>query len=1157
MVANATGVAVSLQGMLRALHMVPIHLAMLIATASLAPQATAASQVEVDGRLRVLFLGDRGHHQPEARLHQVYGEMGRARIAIDYEEKVEAVTSERLALYDVLMVYANHLQIAPENEAAIAGWVHGGGGLFAVHCASACFPDSAMWGRLIGARFASHGGEVFTQTLTESKHPVTQDWQPFTSWDETYVHSEHQSNQRQVLSTRDGEPWMWVRKQGAGRIIYTASGHDERTWSQPAFVDILKRGIAWAAGEDAAKAWRAAGDLPALKYRDESTVPNYERRDPRPQYQLPLAVEDAQRHMQAAAGFRIELFASEPDITNPIAMCWDELGRLWVLESTDYPNQVNANGRGQDKITVCTDTDGDGRADKFTTFAEGLNIPTAITRWGKGVIIAQAPDVIYLSDEDGDGRADARKTLFTGFGRGDTHAGPSSFSFGPDGWIYGTVGYSAFDGVVGGERVRLTMGVYRFRPDGSKLEPVGRFTNNTWGFGFNPEGELFGSTANGAPSFHIGLPQHQLRALDPQATGAAPIMGFAQLHHLSPYLRQVDVFGGYTAAAGHTFTASASLPPHIPGNTAMICEPTGHLVSMAEAVPVGSSYRTEGGWNLVASSDEWFSPVQAEVGPDGAVWIADWCEFIVQHNPTPNPRSGGFQAETGTGNAHINPLRDRERGRIWRIVPTVSAELAPIPTLKGASPTALIAVLDHPNRFWRMHAQRLLSQLSPSSASAALFEAWPNTSDRQRVHLIPLVFRLAGAMRSSDEGPLAGLRATDSSVVRATLRELPASEASSDMLMASNLIFAPDAGLRRAAWLAAARMPESRELGKLLGVAAVLPDLKDDPFLLDALALAGMQHAPGFLEGLMPLLERDRMLEGEPAPNLFANPDFTQGRTTGDRAGGEVGRDAQPADWRVRTYSGNAQHSWVEGGRNGGMCLRIESTDGADSSWYQDVAVQPRTRYRLSAWIRTEGLVSLRNGMGALLNVHTMGQTVTAAVLGDSDWQRVEVEFETGAGQRSVSINCLFGGWGWASGTAYYDDLSLTEIRGGSLAADLARRVGEARGRDAGARRAALMEAGDASQGEEVLRKNPTASCLRCHSLAGEGGLIGPALDDVGNRLTHEQLLDSLLDPNAVLAEGFAGGVSPMPPMGGVLADEDIRNLVAYLSSLNTEGGQK
>ena len=1095
-----------------------------------------------DNRLHVLFLGDRGHHQPEARLHQVYGQLGRARIAVDYEERVEALVPERLALYDVVMVYANHLEIATANEVALKQWVEAGGGLFAVHCASACFPESEIWGELVGARFASHGGEVFTQRVVDDAHPVTDGWEPFTSWDETYVHDEHLSEGRRVLAMREEEPWTWVRQQGKGRVIYTASGHDARTWSQPAFVDLLIRGTVWAAGEEAAARWRAAGELPALRYRDEDTVPNYERRDPKPQYQLPLEVEDAERHLQVSAGFRVELFASEPEITNPIAMCWDERGRLWVLESIDYPNEVNDDGRGRDRIVICEDTDADGRADEFTVFVDGLNVPTAITRWKDGVIIAQAPDVIYLADTDGDDRADAREVLFTGFGRGDTHAGPSSFTYGPDGWIYGAVGYSAFSGEVGGEQVRLTMGVYRFRPDGSALQPVGRFTNNTWGFGFDPMGELFGSTANGAPSFHIGLPQHQLRALSPQNPGAQPVAAFSQLHHLSPYLRQVDVFGGYTAAAGHQFTASTTLPAYIPPSTALICEPTGHLVSMSQPVADGSSYRTEGGWNLIASSDEWFSPVQAEVGPDGAVWVADWYEFIVQHNPTPNPQRGGFEGRNGKGNAHINPLRDRERGRIWRVVPTASAETAPAPRLVGANAEQLIAATDHPNRFWRMQAQRLLDQHSPSEVSAALIEAWPSLSARQRTHLTPLMFRSGAVADAQAVDRFAGLRERDPAVQRATLRALPASNEATAALRRSNLLFTPDASLRREAWLAAARMPEDAELGKLLAASAVLPDVADDPFLADALALAGLRHAPGFLEGLMPLLEMERVQASEPMPNLMPNPGFEEGA-------GEL-----PESWRPRTYSGQASHAWVDGGRNGGKCLQISSDIGSDNSWYADIAVKPRTKYRFSGWVRTEGLEPRRNGMGALFNVHTMGQTVTQPVRGDQDWTRVELEFETGAGQRSISINCLFGGWGWAVGTAWYDDVSLVELRGGSLATSLAQRIGEVRGRGTAQLTEELLQGGDATRGEQVLRENPIASCLRCHALGGEGGKIGPALDGVAARLTREQLLESLLDPNATLADGYEGGVSPMPPMGGILPDDDVRDLVAFLATLNAAG---
>ena len=1097
--------------------------------------SAAAAQ---EDRLHVLFLGDRGHHQPEARLHQVYGELGRARIAVDYQERVEALVPERLALYDVVMVYANHLEIAPAQEQALLAWVNAGGGLFAVHSASACFPGSQVWGELVGARFASHGGEVFTQRVVDDGHPVTEGWQPFTCWDETYVHSEHREEGRRVLTMREEEPWTWVRAQGEGRVIYTASGHDARAWSQPGFVELLIRGTVWAAGDEAAARWRAAGELPTLRYRDEDTVPNYERRDPKPQYQLPLDVADAQRHLQVAAGFRVELFASEPDITNPIAMCWDERGRLWVLESIDYPNQVNDDGRGRDRIVICTDTDEDGRADDFTVFAEGLNVPTAITRWKDGVIVAQAPDVLYFADDDGDDRADRRELLFTGFGRGDTHAGPSSFTFGPDGWIYGAVGYSAFSGEVGGEAVQLTMGVYRFRPDGSALQPVGRFTNNTWGFGFDSRGELYGSTANGAPSFHIGLPQHQLRALHPMGTGAQPVAGFSQLHHLSPYLRQVDVFGGYTAAAGHQFTASGTLPPHVSLDTALICEPTGHLVSMSQPVAQGSSVRTEGGWNLIASSDEWFSPIQAEVGPDGAVWIADWCEFIVQHNPTPNPQRGGFQAENGKGNAHINPLRDRERGRIWRVVPTVSAETAAIPDLAQAEVPALLAATDHPNRFWRMQAQRLLEERGPSRVSADLIEAWPQLTDRQKTHLTPLMFRSAAVKDAAPWDRYACLRSGHPALQRITLRSLPEEEDATRALLASNLLFTPDASLRREAWLAAARQPESVLLGKMLAAAAVLPDLAEDPFLADALALAGLRHAPGFLEGLMPLLEMERVQASEAPPNLMPNPGFEDGAGT------------QPAGWRPRGYSGEAEVAWVNGGRGGGKGLQIRSTSGSDHSWFADVAVEPRTRYRFSGWVRTEGLESRRNGMGALFNVHTMGQTVTAAVRGDADWTRVELEFETGPGQRSVSINCLYGGWGWAVGTAWYDDVSLTKLSGGSLATELAQRIGAVRGRGAAERLAALLEGGDPQAGEAVLRDNPVASCLRCHELDGVGGKIGPALDGVADRLTREELLESLLDPNATLAAGFEGSVSPMPPMGGILPDEDLRDLVAYLSAL-------
>src|SRR5262249_44731043 len=150
-------------------------------------------------------------------------------------------------------------------------------------------------------------------------------------------------------------------------------------------------------------------------------------------------------------GFRAELFAAEPDILKPITMAWDHRGRLWIVESVDYPNEKQPPGRGRDRIKICEDTDGDGKADKFTIFADDLSIPTSLAFSRGGVVVHQAPDTLFLKDNDGDDRADERRVLFTGWGVRDSHAGPSNLRYGLDNWLYGIVGYSAFRGTVGGE----------------------------------------------------------------------------------------------------------------------------------------------------------------------------------------------------------------------------------------------------------------------------------------------------------------------------------------------------------------------------------------------------------------------------------------------------------------------------------------------------------------------------------------------------------------------------------------------------------------------------------------------------------------------------------------------------------------------------------
>src|SRR5205085_9109287 len=166
------------------------------------------------------------------------------------------------------------------------------------------------------------------------------------------------------------------------------------------------------------------------------------------------------------------------------------------------------------------------------------------------------------------------------------------------------------------------------------------------------------------------------------------------------------VFGGYTAAAGSAFIESAKLPARLQGR-AMVCEPTMKLISLMDVQPGGAGYVAKDDFNLVASTDEWMSPVFSEVGPDGAVWFADWENFIIQHNPTPSVARGGFDAKTGAGGAHENPLRDHEHGRIYRVVWDKARKPA-IASLKGAGTPDLVKALGSDTQFWRLTAERLL-----------------------------------------------------------------------------------------------------------------------------------------------------------------------------------------------------------------------------------------------------------------------------------------------------------------------------------------------------------------------------------------------------------------------------------------------------------------
>ncbi|MBI1904243.1 MAG: ThuA domain-containing protein, partial [Planctomycetia bacterium] len=227
-------------------------------------------------RIKVLFLGDNGHHRPKDRFAQLQPVLKERGIDLTYTDKVDDLNSKTLAEYDGLAIYANTERISPEQEQALLDYVAGGKGFIPIHCASYCFLNSDKYVELVGAQFQRHGTGTFRATRSESDHPIMKSFGGFESWDETYVHTKHNDKGRTILEfrvdTNGREPWTWVREHGKGRVFYTAWGHDERTWGNAGFVNLIERGIRWAVGQD-------PGIVPAYAEAPEMTP---QRKDVKP-----------------------------------------------------------------------------------------------------------------------------------------------------------------------------------------------------------------------------------------------------------------------------------------------------------------------------------------------------------------------------------------------------------------------------------------------------------------------------------------------------------------------------------------------------------------------------------------------------------------------------------------------------------------------------------------------------------------------------------------------------------------------------------------------------------------------------------------------------------------------------------------------------------
>ena len=837
--------------------------------------------------LKLLFMGDNGHHQPARRFQELASVLAKRGVQLKYTDRMEDLNTTELAKYDGLVLYANIDRIEDAQADAVLEYVAGGNGFIPLHCATYCWRNNADMVALMGAQFKRHGGRVFATQIVNADHPIMKGFDGFTSWDETYVHHLHNEKNRMVLERRfvgtqaegnASEPWTWVRTHGKGRVFYTAWGHDGRTFQNSGFHNLVERGIRWACGDDPglvpALANTEAFSNPGMtkmptdnvlpfEYVDVGPkIPNYTpgqrwgvQGKPKNMMQKPLSVEESMRHFVTPVGMRVKRYADERSFNaKPIAMTWDERGRLWICETVDYPNEL---GKDRDRIRICEDTDGDDVADKFTVFAEGLTIPTAIVIHRGGAVVQSGTETIYLKDTDGDDVADEKTTLISGWAMGDTHGGVSNFRYGLDNWIWAMQGYNnsrpKFNGKVG---QNFRQGFWRFKlsqtdpPKVTDLEFIRSSDNNTWGLGISEEGLIFGSTANHNPSMFVPIPNRYYE----KVLGWAPLTmhSIADTYKFNPVtekVRQVDQFGGYTAGAGHALYTARAFPQQWWNKTAFVCGPTGHLVGTFVLRRDGANYRSNSPMNLLASDDEWSAPIMAEVGPDGAVWVLDWYNYIIQHNPTPQ----GFK--TGKGNAYASDLRDKKHGRIYRVV---NDNLHDYSSLADSSNSELVGHLKHPSFVWRLQAQRLLIErkahvlgdliklvadrsVDPIGLNVGAIHALQTLKGLGYVGLSKRLIYAHMMQRCLTNGlthPSAGVR-------RNAISVLPTDPDGLALLLNNRQLFTDDdVQVSLQAILTLADMPPTSEAG---GLIAQLAADEKDPVLIDALTAAAATHSVPFL----------------------------------------------------------------------------------------------------------------------------------------------------------------------------------------------------------------------------------------------------------------------------------------------------------------------
>ena len=686
---------------------------------------------------------------------------------------LEFPTKEQLDKTDVLILHAQeagNIKIGEERK-NLMEFLARGGGLVVIH-AAAVSRDHDWFKTIIGGSW--HFGQTkwleapMSLYFTDRENPITKDISNFDIDDEIYYdmdllpeakilaaaytpnakdtggkgNKEAQARAAEAVAKKKGvniydiQPQMWTYERRAGvppatgepgilpgsdkagkmpatpvsggtpdlptyRAFTCIPGHWYKNFGHNGIRTAILRGIAWAGKRENVDELCRPDELgAALRYVEGGA--------PRPQ--------DLPKQLEVHPEFDISLVASEPLINNPMNINWDEKGRLWVVETPEYPNglrQANVESwmdsgsvkPGQyerepmDRVSILTDTDGDGVMDKKQVFADKIELATSSVFYKNGIIVCAAPDIWFFEDTNGDDKADKRTKLYTNLGTRDTHAVINNMRWGLDGWVYATHGYSSSDNVqclgVSGSKsqvssspersgnpnlkpetlnsptgVSIGSGVVRFKPDGSAFEQYCSRGGNTWGLDITWDGQVFYTQPTSGVLFHhVVLPEYVLaKGKLPGVTSSNGLLPGEPTHPAMQWEKQayvqIDQVGSYTAGAGCAIYEGGAWPAKW-NYGYFVTEPTLNIVSHFQVEPDGVTYKAhrEPGreqTEFIRSTNLWFRPIEVRVGPDGALYVVDFCNQAVIHNDTRGPTHG-------PANAAVRPDRDHYYGRIWKV----------------------------------------------------------------------------------------------------------------------------------------------------------------------------------------------------------------------------------------------------------------------------------------------------------------------------------------------------------------------------------------------------------------------------------------------------------------------------------------------------------